>query len=104
LAELLGRIIKDERRHYSFYYQQARTRLERKPARWLASTIVRALWRPVGNGVKTPVEMRQAIGYCFAGEAGRRAAREVDARIAELPGLSWFRGCSDYLDELAATA
>ena len=90
LTDLLGRIIKDERRHFSFYYHRASIRLQQPGARWLTANIIRHFWRPVGEGVKRPEEIAATIGYCMAGEEGLTAAREMDAAIARLPGLEWF--------------
>lgn len=100
LSELLRRIVRDERRHFSFYYQQARERLRAPAAQWITSTGLRRFWRPVGTGVKRPEEVYATIGYCYSGERGRDAAREIDARMAALPGLGWFHMCVDFLDEM----
>src|SRR5262249_22525788 len=101
LADLLTRIVKDERRHYSFYYQQARMRLEQSAlARRLTCEIVRRFWRPVGNGVKTNREMFQTVGYCYAGDRGIAAMRDVDERIAALPGMAGFAMGQAFLEEL----
>jgi rubrerythrin len=103
LAELLARIVKDERRHFSFYYQQAKQRLEASAwARRMTREILRRFWRPVGNGVKTPAEMAETVGYCFAGELGRAAAHEADQRVGALPGLAGFSMIVDFLDEIGA--
>jgi len=103
LGELLHRIVKDERRHFSFYYQQARERLRQPSAQWITSAALRRFWRPVGSGVKNLDEVYATIGYCYTGDRGRAAAREIDARMATLPGLGWFRMCTEFLDELDAT-
>src|SRR5215470_7092556 len=104
LADLLARIVKDERRHFSFYYQQARTRLEQSAlARRLTREIVWRFWRPVGNGVKPKGEMYQIIGYCYAWDRGLAAMREADERIAALPGMAGFAMGQEFLEELART-
>src|SRR5262245_59446326 len=100
LAELLRRIMKDEWRHFSFYYQQARKRLERPVARLLAPRLVRWLWRPVGNGIHPLADMYRITDYLYGGPDGRSACREMDQRISRLPGFEWFRMCEDYCDEL----
>ena len=102
LVDLLGRIIRDESRHFSFYYQQARMRLEQSAlARRLTREIVWRFWRPVGNGVKPKAEMYQTIGYCYAWDRGLAAMREADERIAALPGMAGFAMGQEFLEELA---
>src|SRR5204863_236279 len=58
LKELLGRIIKDERRHYAFYYNSAKEWLSgneraQKVDRWMLDRV----WVPVGQGVKKQEEV-----------------------------------------------
>jgi hypothetical protein len=49
---VLGRISKDERRHYSFYFNQTRERLKPRVAQILTAFIVRNFWAPVGSPVR----------------------------------------------------
>jgi len=100
LADLLHRIMKDEWRHFSFYYQQARRRLERPRALWIAPRMVKRFWRPVGNGIHPVGDTYKVNAYLFDCPQGRRAFQEVDERICRLPGFAWFRMCEDYADEL----
>jgi hypothetical protein len=103
LAKILMRMVKDERRHFAFYYQKARQRLvERPAARLLTREVLRRFWRPVGNGVKTLDEVYHMVGTCYAGENGRLALREIDLKIAKLPGLDGFDRCERFYDELEA--
>lgn len=91
LTPLLKRIVKDERRHFSFYFQRARSRLQVSPgARVLVSTAVQLFWRPVGHGLKTEAEIHNVLGHCLRGQEGLTVAREMDESIASLPGLAWF--------------
>src|SRR5262249_42700039 len=53
LRTVLARIAKDERRHFSFYFNQARRRLRYRAARILTAAIVRYCWAPVGSRVRT---------------------------------------------------
>jgi hypothetical protein len=64
LAKILRRLAKDERRHFSFYYNKARTHLEHANAQRLSRFVLKHFWMPVGEGVK----------------------------IAKLPGMEWFEG------------
>ena len=50
LVDLLGRIIRDESRHFSFYYHQAERRLRSPGARRAARLLVDRFWAPVGAG------------------------------------------------------
>jgi len=89
LVELLHRIIKDERRHFAFYRSQARGRLERsEQARKVARWAMEHLWAPVGTGVRPQRETDFVIAHLFGDDAGLDAAREMDATIGELPGLT----------------
>ena len=90
LGAVVRRIVKDERRHFAFYYQQARRRLGSALARRMATVSLRALWEPVG-GSMAPLADRDFVGaYLFGDEAGRACLRETDETIAKLPGMGWF--------------
>jgi hypothetical protein len=100
LHQMLGRIIQDERRHFAFYRAQARARLNgsRRAGR-MVRWALRAFWTPVGAGVKTDEEVDALALYLFADSAeGRAAAREVDATIAELPGLEGLTLLDDVVE------
>jgi hypothetical protein len=88
LVELLTRIIKDERRHYAFYYNQARMRLEdnlraQRLVRWALSR----LWAPVGSGVRPQEETDFVVLSLFGDDAGGEAVREMEREMSKLPGL-----------------
>jgi hypothetical protein len=92
LSELLGRIMKDESRHFFFYFRQAQLRLERSPrAARITRFLVDRFWAPVGTGVQPAAETRFLAGYLFADGAGRAAARKVDETIRRLPGFGDVR-------------
>ncbi len=88
LQDLLGRIIKDERRHFAFYYNSAKEWLLDNPrAQAITREILKRFWVIVGQGVKNQEEV-DALGlYLFDDEAGREAAADIDAKIRKLPGL-----------------
>lgn len=90
LSQLVRRIVKDERRHFAFYYQQARRRLGTPLARKMASISLRALWEPVGGSMAPRAERDFVGAYLFGDEAGRARLAETDATIAKLPGMGWF--------------
>ena len=89
LKDLLGRIIKDERRHYAFYYNSAKEWLSgnegaQKLDRWMLDR----LWVPVGQGVKRQEEVDALAMYLFDDEQGEEELLELDAKIGKLPGLA----------------
>ncbi len=96
LTAVLSRIIKDERRHFSFYFNQARRRLQPRAARILTSIIVRNFWTPVGRPVRGDADARRICGYLFGDAQGPRRLAEHDSMIARLPGLGWFDLASRY--------
>jgi hypothetical protein len=99
LAELLGRIMRDESRHFRFYFAEAERRLARSPR---AARITRALvdrfWAPVGSGVQPAAETRFLADYLLSGPDGRAAARRVDATIRRLPGFADVRLHEAWID------
>ena len=88
LTELLGRIIRDESRHFSFYYWQAREKLQRPTVARLTRFFLDHFWAPVGTGVQPAPEMRFVVSYLFSGAAGRSAVRKVDDAMHGLPGFA----------------
>jgi len=90
LTTILERIIKDERRHFAFYFNQARRRLHAPAARRLTAFLVRNFWTPVGVTVRGDPAMRRVCAYLFPGERGVARLGVVDKSISRLPGLEWF--------------
>lgn len=87
LTELLARIMRDEARHFAFYYHQAERRLDRPAARRVARFLVDRFWAPVGTGVQPDDEVRFIACHLFAGADGLAAARRIDGTIRRLPGF-----------------
>lgn len=89
LAELLARIVKDERRHYAFYRAQARLRMQQDlRARRLVRWALNRFWAPVGSGVRPQAETDFVIGSLFGGPDGAAAIAAMDDEIERLPGLA----------------
>jgi rubrerythrin len=88
LHELLARIVRDESRHFAFYFHQAERRLRRPGAAPVARWIVNHFWAPVGSGVQPAAETRFLADYLLSGPAGAAAARRIDATIRRLPGFA----------------
>jgi len=92
LVQLLGRIIKDERRHYAFYYSQARRRLDGNArAQRLVRRTLGRFWQPVGSGVRPQAETDFVVLHLFGDEAGRAALRDMERELSKLPGLDGMR-------------
>ncbi len=90
LAEIVRRLAKDERRHFSFYYNKARLQLRAQNAQRLTSFIIRHFWLPVGGGVKPDSEVDWILSFILGDLQGAQIAHRIDATIAKLPGLGWF--------------
>ena len=87
LTELLARIMRDESKHFSFYYREAERRLSRPGAARIARLLVDRFWAPVGSRVQPDAEVRFLARYLLTGDDGRHAARRVDVQIRKLPGF-----------------
>jgi len=104
LTTILERIIKDERRHFAFYFNQARRRLRAPAARRLTAFLVRNFWTPVGVTVRGDPAMRRVCAYLFPGESGVERLGAVDRSIASLPGLEWFNLGARYARRVQASS
>ena len=90
LAEILRRLAKDERRHFSFYYNKAAECLQPRNAQRLTEFILRKFWMPVGGGVKSDYEVDWVLAFILGDSMGAEVASRIDATISKLPGLGWF--------------
>lgn len=90
LAEVIRRLVKDERRHFAFYCNKARLQLEPRNAQRLTSFIIRHFWLPVGGGVKSDSEVNWILSFILGDPEGVEIAQRIDSTIATLPGLEWF--------------
>ncbi len=92
LSALLGRIVKDERRHFAFYYSQARHRLDGNPrAQRLVRWALGRFWEPVGTGVRPLAETDFVVLNLFGDRDGREAILEMERELSKLPGLEGMR-------------
>jgi hypothetical protein len=98
LTDLLERIIRDESRHFFFYYRQAEIRMRRPAPARIARLLVDRYWSPVGSGVGPADDLTFMARYLFAGDEGRTAARRVDETIRKLPGFSEVRLLEAWMD------
>src|SRR5207237_3851892 len=105
LADLLTRIIKDERRHFAFYYNSAKEWLAgnekaQRFDRWMLDRV----WVPVGKGVKRQEEVDALALYLFDDEQGEEDLLALDEKIGRLQGLSGIKLMSRALYEARARA
>jgi rubrerythrin len=99
LKTLCERIAKQERRHFAWYFNHARELLQQsRGAQRLARKLLEFNWVPVGAGVKTPSEVNRLFSVVFPGEFGRKLVREVDAKMASLPGMEGIRLMEPYFE------
>ena len=97
LRTICQRIMKQELKHFSFYFQQARMRLERsRLAQRIASFALNVAWTPVGDGMSAKSEVAHALSFLFDGSDGD-AINQIEARIRSLPGLSTWDGFTRYV-------
>jgi len=90
LAEIVRRLAKDERRHFSFYYNKAKLELQARNAQRLTNFVIRNFWLPVGGGVKSDSEVSWILSFILGDPDGEEIASRIDGTIARLPGLEWF--------------
>jgi len=101
LSELLDRIVRDESRHFFFYYRQAEIRLQRPAVARVARFLVDRFWAPVGSGVQPQRELVFMARYLFSDARGRAAARKADETIRRLPGFATVGLLESWLDRFA---
>jgi rubrerythrin len=103
LRELMGRIVKDERRHFAFYYNQAERRLAATPAmRRITRLAMDRLWRPVGVGAMPASESDFAAWLLFRDGQGQADLRSVEATMGALPGMAGWHQLTRRSDEAIA--
>ena len=105
LKILCDRIAKQERRHYAWYFNSARERLEGSVrAQRLTRFLLSNFWSPVGAGVKPDKEVAKLMTMLFAKEGLEKVATEIDAKIGTLPGLAGISLMTSYVDKKSKLA
>ena len=104
LSELLQRMVKDERRHFAFYFNKARPLLRSRAAQVATGVILRRFWTPVGDGVKNDADVRWTMRYIFGDHEGMEIVRRIDECISKLPGMAWFNLMSRMREETVGAA
>jgi hypothetical protein len=92
LKDLLGRIQKDERRHFAFYYNSAKDWMTDNPRAQKVGRIgMNLFWQVVGQGLKNQEEVDAISLHLFNDEAGLRDVEMIDEKMGRLPGLEGIR-------------
>jgi len=100
LSDLLSRIIKDERRHFAFYYNSARGWLQgNRFAQRVDRVALDRLWVPVGKGVKSKEDVDALALYLFDDVEGEATLDAIDEKIGKLPRLDGIKLMSRALIE-----
>lgn len=95
LEELCRRIAKQERRHFAYYFNNAREKLEGQPfAQKFVKAIARAFYAPVGGGVKTDEEAARCVAGLFPQEKIFEVMSYIEKRMAQLPGMENLDCCT----------
>ncbi len=103
LKDLLSRIIKDERRHFAFYYNSAKEwLLGNRFAQRVDRAVLDRVWVPVGQGVKNQEEVDALALYLFDDAEGEADLARIDEKIGKLPGLEGIELMSKSLREARA--
>src|SRR5439155_12618494 len=100
LKDRRGRITKDERRHFAFYFNSAKEWPEGNPvAQRVDRFMIDHVWVPIGKGVKKQEEVDALALYLFDDEQGEEELLNIDEKIGKLPGLEGVRLMSRALQE-----
>ena len=95
LAELFRRIAKQERRHFAYYFGQARDRLRgNKRNQRFCRFIAKHFYAPVGSGVKTEAESAELVARLFPGDRILEVMSYIERRMAQLPGMAGLDACT----------
>jgi rubrerythrin len=95
LAEMFRRIAKQERRHFAYYFNQARDRLQDNPANQrFCRFIAKHFYAPVGSGVKTDTESAELVAKLFPNDRIFEVMSYIERRMAQLPGMAGLDACT----------
>jgi rubrerythrin len=95
LAEMFKRIAKQERRHFAYYFNQARDRLEGNPgAQKFCRFIAKHFYGPVGSGLKTDAESAELVARLFPNDRIIEVMSYIERRMAQLPGMAGLDACT----------
>jgi rubrerythrin len=95
LAEMFRRIAKQERRHFAYYFNQARDRLDGNPgAQRFCRFIAKHFYAPVGGGVKTDAQSAEQVARLFPNDRILEVMSYIERRMAQLPGMAGLDACT----------
>ena len=101
LEELCKRIAKQERRHFAYYFNQARDRLDgHKFAQAFVKKIARSFYAPVGGGVKTDEDAARCVAALFPGDKIFEVMGYIEKRLAQLPGMEDLDCCTIWANKV----
>ncbi|MCA9537518.1 MAG: acyl-ACP desaturase [Myxococcales bacterium] len=101
LRVLCRRISQQERKHFAFYYQQARKRMvESRLARRLTHLALHRFWGPVGDGVAGRGNLEFVVRTLFSDPTSWSDLERAEERIRQLPGLEDFHELTGQLGAL----
>jgi hypothetical protein len=97
LAELFRRIAKQERRHFAYYFGQAKRRLEGNTQNQkFCRAIVKLFYAPVGSGVKSSRQAAALVAGLFPGQRIFDVRSYIERRMAQLPGMAGIGACTKW--------
>jgi rubrerythrin len=97
LAEMFRRIAKQERRHFAYYFGQARERLANNKANQrFCRFIAQRFYSPVGSGIKTEEQIAEQMGRIFPRERLFEVMSYIERRMAQLPGMAGLDSLTRY--------
>ena len=98
--EIASRIGKQEGRHFSWYFAQARQHLLDNPrAAKLVRLALKLFWSPVGAGVKPAETVRHVYNRLLTIDPLRVVPAAIDAKISTLPGLEGITPFQTYMQK-----
>lgn len=100
LAEMFRRIAKQERRHFAYYFGQARERLADPKAQRFVRMIVQKFYAPVGSGVKDAAQSAAIVAGLFPGSRIFDVMAYVERRMAQLPGMEGLDACTRWAHKI----
>lgn len=97
LSTLVDRIARQERRHFAYYFNGARERLEgSRFSQKFVRFMFEKLWTPVGGGVKSEDQIAEVVAALFGADDLFAVMESVDAKLGQLPGMDGFTVAQDY--------
>jgi hypothetical protein len=101
LAEMFRRIAKQERRHFAYYFNQARDRLADNPRNQkFCKLILKHYYAPVGSGVKDDRQSAALVAALFPGKRIFEVMSYIERRMAQLPGMEGLDACTRWASKI----